>query len=205
MIQQLNFLDLIPPEFGDLAFEVPDVKESIMKGLKISYDASIPLETYLDIICERKSAIKGIVEKIMVAAEPEKETFLSNLRAEIEKINQEVEGINSSRKRIIFDLSTNFAVQNKGSIVAGLITAATLGTMGLGFIGCGAGVVLGIGTKLVSKRADISIPEEADTIRRQLRAFIEPSYEQLMAKTLSSNVQAIQLWRIKKRLTKQRF
>lgn len=202
-MRHLNRLDLTPQEFGELAFEVPDVKESIMRGLKISYDASIPLETYLDIICERKSAIRGIFEKIIIAAEPEKETFLSNLRAEIEKINQEVESINSSRKRIIFDFLTNFAFQNKGSIVAGLITAAGLGTMGLGFIGCGAGLVSGIATKAISKKADISIPKEASTIGRQLYKYIEPNYEELMAKTLSSNVQAIQLWHIKKRLSRQ--
>jgi len=200
---ELNRLDLTPQEFGELAFEVPDVKESIMSGLKISYDASLPLETYLDIICERRSAIRGIAEKIIIAAKPEKETFLSDLRAEIEKLNQEVETIKSSRKRVIFDFLTNFAVQNKGSIVAGLITAASLGTMGLGLIGCGAGLVSGIATKAISKKADISIPEEASTIGRQLYKYVEPHYEELMAKALSSNVQAIQLWHLKKRLSRR--
>jgi len=202
-IRQLNYLDLTPLEFGELASEVPDVKASIMSGLRISYDTSIPLETYLDIICERKSAIRGIVEKIIIAAKPEKETFLSDLRVEIEKINQEVEKITSSRKRIVFDFLTNFAVQNKGSIVAGLITAAGLGTMGLGLVGCGAGLVSGIATKAISKKADISIPKEASAIGKQLYKYIEPNYEELMAKTLSSNVQAIQLWHIKKRLSRQ--
>jgi len=201
-ITQLDCLDLIPPEFGELAFNVLDVKDSIMKGLKISYDASIPLETYLDIISERKSAIREIVKKIITEAKPEKETFLSNLRTEIERINQEVESIKSSKKRIIFDFSTNFALQNKGSIVAGLITAASLGTMGLGFIGCGAGLVSGIATKVLSKKADISIPEEAKTIGKQLSTYIKPNYEKLMAKALSSNIQAIQLWHIRKRLTR---
>jgi hypothetical protein len=199
-IRQLDFLDLIPQEYEELAFNAPDIRNFIMNGLKISYDPSIPVETYLDIISERKSAIREIVTRIINQAKPEDKGFFSNLRTEIEKVNQEVESLKTSKKRVVFDLLTNFAFQNKGSIVAGLMTAVSLGTIGLGFVGCGAGLTVSLATGALSRKISISIPEEASILSKKISARIEPHYEKMVAETLSFNVQAIQLWHLRRRI-----
>jgi hypothetical protein len=199
-VGQFEDLKMIPQNYRGLAFDYSDIRDTIMAGLKIAYDTSVPLETYLDIVSERKSKIKEAVRNIIGKAEPEKATFLSNLRIELEHINHEVEALKSSKKGLLIDLITNFVIQNKGSILAGLITSASLGLMGLGFVGCGAGAASGMATKVLTRKAGISIPKEAGRLAGQISTVFEPFYESMLAATLSIDKQAIQVWQIRKKL-----
>ena len=70
-LDDLSILGWIPQEHKGVHFDLADVRETIMNGLKISYDSSIPLETYLDIVSERKTKIREIVRKIMKEANPQ--------------------------------------------------------------------------------------------------------------------------------------
>lgn len=188
-------------EYGGVKFDISDIRRFIMTGLKLSYDLSLPLGTYLDIVSERKSKISNIVNNIIDKAKPEKETFLTNLQTELEHINQEVEALKSSKKGVAIDLVTNFALQNK-SIIAGLIMGASMGIAGLGFVGCGAGMASGIATKIVSKKTEISMPKEADALTKRLTTVLEPHYEKILAKALSANIHTIQIWQLRKKVTK---
>jgi hypothetical protein len=201
-IQQLDTLKLLNQrEYGRAKFDISDIRDFIMTGLKLSYDPSIPLRLYLDIVSERKSKISKIVNNIIDRAKPEKKTFFANLQTELEHINQEVEALKSSKKRVAFDLVTNFALQNK-TIVAGIIMGASMGIAGLGLVGCGAGIASGIVTKIVSKKAEISVPKEADALVKKLSTVLEPNYEKILAKALSSNINAIQIWQLRKKITR---
>lgn len=201
-VGELENLKMIPKNYRGLTFESSSIRDSIMAGIKIAYDTSIPLETYLDIVSERKSKITEIVRNIVSKAEPERTTFFSNLRVQLEHINHEVETLKLSKKGLLINLITNFVTQNKGSILAGLITSASLGLIGLGFVSCGAGAASGIATKFLTRKAGISIPKEADRLTGKISTVFEPYYECMLAKTLSTDLQAIQVWQIRKRLSK---
>jgi hypothetical protein len=199
-VGQFEDLEMIPQNYRGLAFDYSDIRDTIMVGLKIAYDTSVPLETYLDIVSERKSKIKETVRNILSKAEPEKATFLSNLKTELEHINHEVEALKLSKRGLLIDLITNFVIQNKGSILAGLITSASLGLIGLGFVGCGAGAASGIATKVLTKKAGISVPKEAGELVGKISTVFEPYYESMLAATLSMDKQAIQVWQVRKKL-----
>jgi hypothetical protein len=201
-IEQVDELKLVSQyEDGELNFDVTDIKNSIMGGLKLSYNPKLPIEPYLDFVSERKSRIVSIVENIIHAAHPENRAFLTNLQAEIEKINYEVEKLQGSTRAKTVDLVTNFAMQNK-SIIAGLITAASMGIGGLGLIGCGAGIASGLTAKVLSKKANIVVPKEAYTLAGRFATFVEPRYEKLLASAFSSDIVPVQVWQIRKRLNR---
>ena len=204
-ISQLESLESLRyhEEYGETGFEVADARDSIMKGLRLSYDPSVPLETYLDIVCERKQKIRSIVNDILDKAKMPKETFLSNLQKEIEQMNEEVNSIKSSNKARIIELVTAFTSQNK-SIIAGTIAGISMGIGGLGLVGCGAGVVSGLATEVLSRARKISLPSEVSAVTKRLSTRLEPHYEKLLATSLSANINAIQLWQLRRRIDKQR-
>ena len=203
-IPEFEILNRIPEEYQGLNFNLSDVRNALMSGLKISYDSTIPLETYLDIVTERKGAIRQVVKKIMEQIDPENPAYLSALKVEIERINTEVRSLGKSSKGYTTELFTNFVAQNKGSILTGLITTASLGLMGMGVVGCGAGALSGLATKAVSKISSASIPDSFNVLTGRMSAFLEPSYERFLSKTLSTNINVIQLWQIRKALAKNK-
>ncbi|MGA3191707.1 MAG: hypothetical protein ABSD73_04230 [Candidatus Bathyarchaeia archaeon] len=200
-LKSMEALTHIPEQYRGMEFSSTDVRNVIMDGLKISYNPSIPLETYLDIVTEHRSRVQSLVRELM--GNLTKTNSLSELQIELEKINAEVRGLQKSNKAKVLDFVTNFAVQNKGSIIAGLITAASIGLMGFGLVGCGAGVLSSLGAKAVSKKASISIPAEGKILAHRVTTYFGPSYEKLLAATLSTDLQAVQIWRLQKTLSKK--
>ena len=199
-MEELSVLQSIPSEYRGVHFDVADVRDTIMNGLKISYNPSIPIESYLDIVVERKKKIREIVNKIMAQEDINNENYFSDLRAELERVNAEVRSLNKSAKGQMVDLITNFAIQNKGSIVAGLVTAASMGLMGFGVVSCGAGIGSSLLTTVVSKKAEIKVPKEASLIGGKINTILEPYCESILAHSLSKDITAIQVWQLRKKL-----
>jgi hypothetical protein len=186
-----NQLDILPY----------DVRDSIMNGLEIAYNPQIPLETYIDIVSERKTKISGIVNKIVDKANPDKTSFLSNLQTELEYINEQVRTLESSTGKLTVNFITNFALQNKGSIVACILIGASASMLGLDIASSTAGAASAAAlTKAVSHKVKLSVPKEATVLKTKLCNKIEPYYEQLLAKSLSIDIDAVQVWRIKSKL-----
>lgn len=201
-IEHLETLELIEHRPNMQAdYDLVEIRDLVMKGLRLSYDTSLPLETYLDVVTDRKHKIQRIVDDIIQKASTEKEILLSSLQREVERVNQEVETLKSSKRRVIIDLVTNFALQNK-SIVSGFVIGAGLGIGGLGLIGCGTGVLSGLLAKAVSKTAKVSWPKEKNELTRKLSTVLEPHYEKFLAEALSKDLRVVQIWQLRKRITK---
>lgn len=181
-------------------FETVDVRDSVLSGLKLAYNPTIPLETYLDIIEPRRRTISHLVRGITAKANPPSREFLSNLQGEIERINVEVREIKASKKAQVLSLLTNFFSQNK-EVMGGLLTGAVLGFRELGLIGCASGSLLGsIGTGTLKKFGHIKVPSEAKELEQKIVQRIEPGFEKVLSFYLSKDIRAIQVWQLQRRI-----
>jgi hypothetical protein len=197
----IDSLKTIPSEYRGISFQENDVRNAVLSGLKLTYNKSMDLATYLDVVSERKSIIRKLVRDIMKTANTNDETSLANLRTELEKINSEVRSLQASKKALTVEVVTNFLYQNKTSIVAGLLTAASAGIAGLGIISCGAvGLISSASSKAVSKISNFSVPEQAVKLQSAIATVSEPYYEAALARVLGTNKQAVQLWHIQRKL-----
>ncbi len=183
-------LKAIPREYKGITFDSCSLEDEIMTGLKISYNPSVGLEQYLDIIAERKSSIRKIVRSLTEQVNSKNDSSLKNLKAELERINSEVESLRTSKKLQTIDIRTNFVTQNTTSLVAGLVTSASMGIGGLGVINCG----LNATTK---KKGNASAK---NAIGFHNGTFFDSSYERVLAKTLSTDIRVIQIWEIRNKL-----
>jgi len=182
-----------------MRYDFTEIYDSVMRGLKLSYNPSIPLETYLDIVMPRRSKIQGIVSDAIQRSQPKSKVFLSNLQKEIEKVNREVESLKSSTRAKLLNFATNFVADNK-SIIAGCIIGAGLGFAQFGLIGCGGGFLGGVGAKLLGTKAQITLPKEAKDIVQALHRAIEPGYEKLLSHYLSKRVNLVQVWKLQEKV-----
>lgn len=198
-VDALEFCNI--SNIGQIDFEVSDIRNNIMNGLKLSYNPALPLESYLDIVVEKRRVISNIVSRILKTPHADNIQLLSTIQAEIQRINYEAEKLQSSTKAMTLDLFTNFATGNK-SIIAGFVMAASMGVGGLGLLGCSAGIATGIGGKVLSTKVDIQVPKISDKLKDRVSTFIEPSAEKILAKTLSTDINTIQVWQVRKRLNK---
>ena len=186
-------------ENGQLNYDVGEIKNAIMNGLKLSYNPKLPIEPYLDLMIEKKGKISNIVSKIYNSRDLNNEKSLSNLQTEIQDINYEVKKLQSSTRAMTVDLLTNFATKNK-SIITGAIIAASMGLAGVGVIGCGASLASGFAAKVISKKSNIKMPEVNSRLKDRFNTFLEPAYEDLLARAFSSDLIPVQVWQIRKRL-----
>lgn len=184
------------PEMKKL-YEFSDLREMIINQLMISYNPSIKLETYLDIITPKKHKIQKIVSECLSKGDPQDPTFYANLQRELDKINQEIKEIEVSKKTNIINLPTSFIAQNP-RVVMGIIIGVCIGAP-MGLVGCGAGgLVTGAAFKFLGK--GLKIPSEAKELARIFADFFEPAYEKFLASSISKDLKAIQIWRLRKEL-----
>jgi len=182
----------------EIDYDIIDVRNSVLKGFNLSYSPSIPIETYLDVLSSRRKKIRNLVDKIISGAEPQSETFLSNLHKEVERINSEVRELEASKRRKFLTLSTNFVKQNK-SVVTGCLIAAGIGLTGASLAACGVAGGAGIAAKAASKYVKISVPREAEDVKEAVYKALEPGYEELLSRYLSKDLDVIQVWHLKRR------
>jgi hypothetical protein len=181
-------------------YSITDINESILNGLRLSYNASVPLETYLDIVLSRRDKIRRIVTDIVQRSKPSGKTFYSNIQGEIEKVNEEVRSISSSKRMKLLNFVTSF-VSGNASVILGCLSGAALGLKELGPVGCLSGTILGWGGgKLLSKGRRIAMPSETKQIKLSLQRGAEPLFEKLLARYLARNVQVVQVWQLQKGL-----
>jgi hypothetical protein len=179
--------------------DMPEIRESVMQGLRLSYNPSLPIETYLDIVVPRRDKVQNLVSGIVKKSQPASNAFLSNLQNEIEKVNSEVRTLRSSKKTKLFGLVTNFVTHNK-SLVTGCLIAATLGLGGLAVIGCGSGVAAGIGSKILQKYQQVYLPKEGKELKEELLRWVEPGYERFLSHLLSRSANVVQVWQLQEKL-----
>jgi hypothetical protein len=180
---------------------IQDANDLILNGLELAFNPKMPIDAYLDIISERKQKIRAIVNQIIDKSNPEKASFLSNLQSELERINEQGRTIDSSSKKLSIDFLTKFSLQNKGSIVACILAGLGVGSLGLGTVASVTSAITAAGvTKAASNKINILIPTEGRVLKERAKKKLEPYYEKMLAKSLSVDVEAIQVWTIKKEI-----
>jgi len=181
-------------------YDITYVRKSVMSQLKLSYSPTMSVETYLDIVSQNERKIQKIVNDCIESGNPQDINFLSNLQREVEKINEEIREIESSKRAKFITLTTGFVAHNP-SIIAGILFGAGVG-LPIGLVGCGASAIGGglIGG-LVSKRGKVSTPKEAKELTKSFIELFEPAYEKFLAHSLSKNIKAIQVWRLQRALS----
>lgn len=184
------------PELKKL-YEVPDLREMIVNQLMISYTPSIKLETYLDIILPKQHKIQKIVNEYISRGDPQNPTFYAKTQKELDKINQEIREIEASKKTKVINLPTSFIAQNPG-VMTGIIIGTCIGAP-MGLVGCGAGGLVG-GATFKFLGEGLRIPREAKELAKIFISIFEPAYEKFLAFSLSKDIKAIQVWRLRKEL-----
>jgi len=186
------------PALG-ISYDVAEVRESIMQGIGLAYDPSAPLKTYFDIVVPRRSKISEIVSAIIKRSRSGRNIDLSKLSKEIQKINEEIRSIKSSKRATALKLTTSFVSHNRG-LIAGCLVGSMLGLAGFGIIGCGSGLAAGFGAKILKKYGQIRVPEPTRAIERKLLEAMEPGYERILSHYLSKNLDLIQVWQLQEKL-----
>ncbi len=184
----------------EVDYEIQYIKESVMNQLKLSYNPTMSVETYLDIVSRKEQKIQKIVNDLIKSGKSEDINFISSLQREVEKINEEVKEIESSKGAKFITLTTGFTAQTP-SIIAGILFGACVG-LPIGLVGCGATAISGglVGS-LVSKKGKVSIPKEAKGLTKSFTELFEPAYEKFLAHSLSKDIKAVQVWRLQRALS----
>jgi hypothetical protein len=175
-------------------------KAWMVKALRIDYDPKMPIEDYLDIIGPRRKKVNSLISQL--AAEKGKNAQLSEIRNEIQKINQE---ISSSKAVESITFATAF-VHDNASILWGMLIGGLIGYSSASFAGCGvgslAGVFGGIAEKIVSRKGAFSIPRYPKKTVEWLKEKIESPEERLLSILLAKDIKTIQVWNLRRRLRK---
>lgn len=181
-------------------YDITEINQSVLQGLRLSYNPSIPLETYLDIVLSRRDKIRGLVSDIVEKSKPSSEAFYSNLQRETERVNEEVRSLRSSKRTRLLEFATSFLSDNR-TVITGCLSGAAIGLKELGPIGCVAGSWLGsVGAEFLRKKARIKMPMQTNDIKRAMATAVEPVYEQLLSRYLSKNLGIVQVWQLQRRV-----
>jgi len=181
-------------------YDISEINESVLQGLRLSYRPDIPLETYLDIVLSRRDKIRRLVSDLVERSKPSSQTFYINLQTEVEKVNEEVRTIDSSKRAKLLSFATGFISRNK-SVIAGCLSGAAIGLKELGPVGCASGFLAGsAGGEILRRAARIEMPPETREIKRAIAAGVEPVYEGLLSRYLSKNINMVQVWQLQKKV-----
>jgi hypothetical protein len=105
-ISDLNNLGLGAPS-PDIT-EFSDGEEFISKSLLLNYAKDLPFERYLDIFVEKRKRIANLSRSIINKAGGNCQESLSQIRNELEEINNEILEIQKSRRYELYQFLTNF-------------------------------------------------------------------------------------------------
>jgi hypothetical protein len=200
-VERLEKASKVDPEAITGEYEIMDIRNSVLNGLRLAYNPAIPVDTYLDIIEPRRRTISHIVTDMIAKSKPSSQEFLSNLQSEVEHVNSEVRDIKSSKRTKMFGLTTGFLSQNK-EIIAGCLGGAITGLKEFGIIGCASGSLMGsLGLGALKKLGQIKVPAEATEMKRMIFEGLEPSIEKFLSFYLSRDLTAVQVWQLQRKIS----
>jgi hypothetical protein len=173
-------------------------KELALRTLNLSYNPEMPVEEYLDIILPRRKKINALVDQLIKSED--QEIQITQINDEVWKINREV---TSSKAFESISYLTSLVTDNIG-IISSMLVGALVGYSSAETLGCGIGGATGIISNILGKKMtkhmELNIPKPPRKTIEWFKAKVESPEEKLLSLLLSKDIQAIQVWSLKKRL-----
>src|ERR1700741_1536992 len=149
-----ELLDQIRPyldsaEAHELNNSLQLTRETALEGLGIVIPETGDVEPFLQILMDRRAAIRQVVNNLVSGDPDSASASHSMLYDRIAEINEDIYRVNHSLKHKLLNASVGFVNGNRG-ITAGVLMAAAFGIAG-SVIGCGASLAAGVGFKIASK------------------------------------------------------
>jgi hypothetical protein len=183
-------------------YEISYARGSVLNQLKLSYNPEMPVETYLDIVSRKQGKIQKIVNDCIGSGDSPDIDSIGAVQKEVEKINQEIREIVTSKRAKLLNITTGFVASNP-AIIAGALFGAFIG-LPVSMIGCGIGAGGGgLSGSIISKIGKVNVPKEVKESTQSFTELVEPAYERFLAYSLSKDIKAIQVWRLQKEFEKK--
>jgi hypothetical protein len=196
----LRNINIISKELGlpleQAIYELQE-KELTVKGLKLDYNPTRPIEEYLDIILPRRKKINALIKELIEHGSKNKQ--ISRINDKLWEINKDVV---ASKSLESISFLTSLVTDNL-NIVASLLVGALVGYSSAELLGCSigsaGGMLLGAFSKKLSQHANAKIPSIPRKTVEWMKTQLESPQEKMLSLMLSKDIKAIQVWQLRRK------
>jgi hypothetical protein len=174
-----------------------EMRKMAADGLGLTFPADIPIERYIELAKDYQPEISRIVEYTQPSSS------IAGFAKRIASLNSEIERIQGLKRYVMLEASIAVAKQHKGLAFTAIL-AGTLGTAGLGWLGCGGGVAAGAAIKLAKKKGFLGRNKSAERLGRMIERDLQPYLSKLIAAYAGSEATAVSVLFLRKKIREKK-
>jgi len=174
------------------------IEDALASDLHIEIPPNIDVSKYLSCLEPYRNELAALVDELIVEINGSPRGLITTLSGRLADLNDELKKVSKSKSYLLYRATVAFMASNKTIIASGLLATA-LGMTGNMF-GCGVSIMGGVSAQLAKRFGKLKIPPEVEALIDHAKHTARPHINKLVAKYLSLDFHAVQLWDIQEKL-----
>lgn len=181
--------------------EIKMVEDAISDHLFLDIPQSIDPVKFVKLVEPHRKQISKIAENLTIKSDDK--NSLTTLSSRLAQLGGDMQRISKSKRYSAYRASVAFVKGNK-TLIASALVASAFGVATGKLLGCAVGAGGGIALEIAKKfNKKVLVPAEVTEFVEDIKKTLDPHARKLLSFYLNADINAVQLWDIKNKLSKR--